>query len=365
MAQTSGSSGDAAQAPPAPPIETSYDIFNPGGDPGVLRACAAAWRGMASELKTTRDSLDQQVNALGPAWTGAAATAFHQHWNHTRGQIDDSLPNFEKVAQQLDQAADAIEKVNNQIHEILLQIAATTAIGIGLSIITVGVSDAAAAAGDAAEAAEAGAEVARLGRTLKVIAEAIEALKDMMESSRLLKFGVTFSENFAANFGGNILGQELAGQGIQWGQDFQNALVSSWVGTKLSGLGSDVATDMTPGLAQDVLNGEGLVGGMLNNAITSAAGTAAADGVNGLEGQQGITFGPDVLFSAAGGLAGGAAGHSAQEAGDKVIGPILRNIAAYGAGGAFESDVTSGVDPQKPVDPDPSLVDPRGAYKHG
>lgn len=60
-----------------PKIEKSFDLFNPGGDPSVLRACAEAWRHMAHDLKTTIETQDQEVTRLGDNWTGAAADAFH------------------------------------------------------------------------------------------------------------------------------------------------------------------------------------------------------------------------------------------------------------------------------------------------
>ncbi|MGC0319242.1 WXG100 family type VII secretion target [Kitasatospora acidiphila] len=362
---------DSGQNPP-PKIDVSYDIFNPGGDPSVLRACAVEWRAMAADLKATRDGLDTQVNGLGDAWTGAAATAFHKHWEHTRGQIDAALPNFETVAQQLEKAADSIEQVNSQIHEIVLQIAATAAIGIGLSIVTAGVSDAAAAAEGAAEAAEAGAAVARLARILKAIAEVLEKIKDAMEESKLLKFSVNFGKNLTANFGGNVLGQALAGQKVDWGTDLQDAGVSAWVGTKSGALGEDAATKVGPQLLKDILTGESesLTGSMLNNAITSAAGTEAADGVHLAEGdgtKTGDSFWQDPLTSAVGGLLGGAgvhlhAGGYSGQLESPIIGPVGANAGAYGIAGAGENGLTGEPDQQEPFDKGNPLVDPRGAY---
>ncbi|MEE4418811.1 WXG100 family type VII secretion target [Streptomyces bugieae] len=82
-----------------PQIE-SFDLFNPGGDPSVLRACAEAWRHMAHDLKGTIETQDQEVTRLGDDWTGAAAAAFHAHWKHTRGQMEKVLPQSETVAHQ-------------------------------------------------------------------------------------------------------------------------------------------------------------------------------------------------------------------------------------------------------------------------
>jgi WXG100 family type VII secretion target len=391
--QTAGTQSGQQQAPP-PKIESSFDIFSPGGDPSVLRACAAAWRDMAKDLKNTRDTLDRQVSGLGGAWTGAASQGFHKHWEHTRGEIDAALPQFETVAQQLDTAADSIESVNNQIQEIVLEIAATAAIGIGLSIITAGFSDVAAATAAAAEAAEASAAVARLARILQAIEKVLETVKSAMESSKLLKFGVKFGGNLAANFGGNVLGQAMAGQDVSWGQDFQDAAVSAGVGTGLSELGGKLAPKLGDALGskfagsgahaapwgggkvvEGLMAGDGLAGRMFTNTVTSAAGTTAADSVDIMQGSKdGTNLWQDVLTSGAGGALGGGAVHGGHklygEIGpdgkplEKIAEDALTNAGAYGLAGATENDLTGEPKPQEPFDKGSPLVNPKGAYKH-
>ncbi|MGC0311884.1 WXG100 family type VII secretion target [Kitasatospora acidiphila] len=387
MAQNPDSGQTQTQTPPPPKIEQSFDIFSPGGDPSVLRDCALAWRGMAADLKTTRDSLDKEVSGLGDAWTGAAATAFHQHWQGTRGQIDGALPNFEAVAKQLDAAADSIEEVNKQIQEIVAEIAATAAIGIGLSIVTAGFSDAAAAASASVEAGEASAAVARLAKILKDIADVLEGIKKAMDTNKFLKFGVKFAGNFGANLGGNVLGQALSGQQITWGTDIQNAGVSAVVGTGLGELGSAAAPKVAQALTSSgahatqwagkdvidgMLKGDGLLGGAVNNSVTSAAGTAAADGVNEVENPGSVSsFWEDVAFSGLGGAAGGAAVHNGRKiyapgkhraGGDPILGDALSNAGAYGLAGASENDDTGEPAPQVPFDKGSPLIDPKGAY---
>ncbi|MDH6131683.1 WXG100 family type VII secretion target [Kitasatospora sp. MAA4] len=387
----------AAATPPPPKITSSFDIFSPGGDPGVLRACATAWRGMATDLKASRDQLDHQVSGLGTSWTGQAATGFHTHWNTTRGQIDAALPHFEEVAKQLDNAADSIESVNNQITEIVAEIAATAAIGIGLSIVTAGFSDAAAASAAAVEAGEASAAVARLAKILAAIEKVLETVKTAMEDNKLLSFGVKFAGNLAGNFGGNVLGQAMAGQQVTWGADFQDAAVSAGVGTSLSGLGEKFAPKVADALGtkfagsgahagnwggatviSDLLKGEGLAGGMFTNGVTSAAGTTAADTVDIAQGKKNATnLWQDVVTSGVGGVAGGAAVH----AGNKVYGPgtgshraegspdsnlpgdAATNGAAYGTAGAAENDLTGEPWPDTYFDNGSVLVDPKGAYQ--
>ncbi|MFI0155649.1 WXG100 family type VII secretion target [Streptomyces lydicus] len=315
-----------------PKIEKSFDLFNPGGDPAVLRACAESWRHMAHDLKSTIESQDQEVTRLGDDWTGAAADAFHSHWKATRAQVEKALPHFETVAHQLDTTADAIQKANEEVHRVVEEVLATVAIGIGLSVLTAGFSDALAAGAAEAEIAEATAEVTRLGQLLIRAAKTIETVKEAMADSRLLKFTIEFGKNTGANFIGNAGGQWVTGQKITWGQDFQDAAVAGAVGSA-AGLGSEAlggkvgewaassharGLPWEPGKAvEDVLKGKGALGGVVVGGGTSAIGQGAADGVDIVEGsgsKHASDVAPDMLTSL---LTGGAAG-GANHVGEKI-----------------------------------------------
>ncbi|WP_432003356.1 WXG100 family type VII secretion target [Streptomyces sioyaensis] len=310
-----------------PQIEKSFDLFNPGGDPSVLRACAEAWRHMAHDLKSTIETQDHEVTRLGDNWTGAAADAFHAHWAHTKGQVEKALPHFETVAQQLNHTADAIQKANDEVHRVVEEIAATVAIGIGLTVLTGGFSDAVAAGAAAAEVAEAAGEVTRLGQLLIRVAEVMEKIRTAMNSSRLLKFGFEFGKNMDANFIGNVGGQWVTGQKVTWGQDLQDAAVAGLAGTAVSEGAGKVGEKIeewakssgkhgaawAPGEAIGAgLGGKNVLGRMSVEGMGSAGGQAAADGVDMWEGQD-KDFWRDVGFSGAAGAAGGAANHTGDQ----------------------------------------------------
>ncbi|MFJ5952490.1 WXG100 family type VII secretion target [Streptomyces noursei] len=351
-----------------PQIEKSFDLFNPGGDPSVLRACAEAWRGMAHDLKSTIETQDHEVARLGDNWTGAAADAFHAHWNHTKAQVEKALPHFETVAQQLDHTADAIKKANDEVHRVAEEIAATVAIGIGLTVLTGGFSDAIAAGAAAAEVAEAAGEVTRLGQLLIKVAEVMEKIRTAMNSSKLLKFGFEFGKSMDANFIGNVGGQLATGQKVTWGQDLQDAAVSAVAGTGISTAGRQLAPKVgrwaqstgehgqawAPGkklaaaLDDDQLPGKIAMGG-----LGSAGGQAAADGVDIAEGQH-----KDILWDAAFSGGAGAAAGGANHLGEKVnVGDGERRATSresfpawqevpvdgiiYGAGNAANSELDS------------------------
>ncbi|CCB73387.1 MULTISPECIES: WXG100 family type VII secretion target [Streptomycetaceae] len=360
--------------PEQPPIQKSWNLFNPGGDPSVLRACAQAWREMARDLKGIVEAQDAEVARMRAAWTGEAADAFDSHWSHTRRQVEEVLPHFETVAGQLDSAAEAIAKANAAVHHVVEEVATTALIGIGLSVLTAGFSDAVAAGAAEAEVAEAAGEVARLGQLLIKVAEVMERVKDAMEGSRLLKFAFTFGKNLDANFIGNVGGQLTTGQKVTWGQDLQDAAVAGVAGTAgqsgLAAVGGKVAdwsVDTGAHAADEawgpgskivsVLSGEGWLGNATVGATTSAAGQGAATGLDVLTGQGGKQASDIPKDMATSFLTGGAAG-LANESGERLYEPgegrhradaptptfhagkeIGIDGALYAAGNAIESEL--------------------------
>ncbi|MGW2635095.1 WXG100 family type VII secretion target [Streptomyces chattanoogensis] len=365
-------------------IEKSFNILKPGGNPDVLRKCAQAWREMAHDLETARRDLNQQVVDLSEAdWDGQAATGFREHWTHTKQQIDHALPDFERVAKELEQAADHIEDTNTQVEHVLEELAVTAAVGLGLTVITAGFSDAVAAGAAATEVAEAGTVVARLGSLLKTIESALETVRGLMEANKLAEFGVEFGTNFAGNFTGNVLGQALTGQKVDWGQDALDAGVAGGVGTALGAGGRMVGGKMSGALGK-VVEGDGFWGKTAHGAITSAGGQMAADGVDiplHLGGKTTDSLIPDLITSATGGAVGGAAVHGGEERYDyggggrhrdpdtgPTFGPGRQAAASgtvYGDANANENDRTAD-HPKSPFDDASSaLTDPNGAYDTG
>ncbi|ANZ20190.1 WXG100 family type VII secretion target [Streptomyces noursei] len=315
-----------------PKIEKSFDLFNPGGDPSVLRACAEAWRHMAHDLKNTIEAQDQEVARLKDNWTGAAADAFHAHWAHTKGQVEKALPHFATVEHQLERTAEAIQKGNEMVHHVIEELAITAAIGIGLSVVTAGFSDAVAAGAAEAEIAEAAGEITQLGQLLIKVAEILEKTKTAMEDSKLLKFAIEFGKNTGANFLGNVIGQQVTGQDVDWKQDLQDAAVAGGVGAAL-GIGGEALSgkvrawsesshtrglDWKPGTAAaDLLESKGVLGNTVMGGATSAVGQGAADGVDiaepGNNTKHASDILPDMLTSGATGAAAGSVNHAGKK----------------------------------------------------
>ncbi|MFF7412022.1 WXG100 family type VII secretion target [Streptomyces lydicus] len=343
-----------------PKIEKSFNLFNPGGDPSVLRACAEAWRHMAHDLKTTIDTQDHEVTRLGDNWTGAAADAFHAHWKHTRGQVEKALPQFETVARQLDTTADAIQKANHEIHRVVEEVLATVAIGIGLSVLTAGFSDAIAAGAAEAEIAEAAGEVTRLGQLLIKIAKVLETVKTAMEDSKLVKFAVEFGKNLDANFIGNAGGQMLTGQKVTWRQDFQDAAVAAVAGTAITEAGARAGDKIGSWAASSgehaagkawapgkniaaALNQQNLAGTIAMGGLGSAGGQEAADGVDIAE-HNNTKHASDLLPDLGTSLLTGGAAGGANHLGERIFEPGKGQHRADGPDPMFHPGQQVGID---------------------
>lgn len=147
-------------------VERDVDIWNPGGDPGVLRARAGDWRTAASGLRDRRQRLEGVVTSTVARWEGSASGAFATYWTELSTGVEETAAAFDEVAGGLDEIADEIERVNEEVHQIYVEIGITVAAGVALSVVTMGFSGLLSAGAAAAGAARAATLVARLGSFL-------------------------------------------------------------------------------------------------------------------------------------------------------------------------------------------------------
>ncbi|MFJ9619200.1 WXG100 family type VII secretion target [Streptomyces noursei] len=121
--------------------EAGLDIINPGGDPDVLRSAAKGWRDLHENLQNMFQDLDREVQqTLDSGWRGPAAESFAERWKNLDAAMKKSLPQLPEAAKSLDEAADAIEDINREIHEIYLEIGISIGISVGMSFLTMGFS---------------------------------------------------------------------------------------------------------------------------------------------------------------------------------------------------------------------------------
>jgi WXG100 family type VII secretion target len=168
----------APRPEPAPDrVDAPIDLWNPGGDAGVLRRAAGAWREMASLLRSLTEAIGAEAHAVRDAWSGAAADAFDAHWRRMEAAMADGAGHFEEIATHLDHVAAQIDDTNHQVHELYEAIGITVAVGAIGAVVTFGFSSAGAAAVAAGEASRAATLVARLEAVLQLTARAMSGFR--------------------------------------------------------------------------------------------------------------------------------------------------------------------------------------------
>ncbi len=182
--------------PPPDRVEAPIDVWNPGGDPAVLRRAAQAWRQMAATLRASADEVESAVHQLGTTWEGAAHDAFARDWRPLPEPVRQGAETFEQVATSLEAVADQIEETNEQVHQLYAAIGITVAVGVVSSALTFGFGSAAAASTAAAQAGQAATIVARLGTFLTISARTMSGFRAAF---------VAFSQRWAIALAGNLL----------------------------------------------------------------------------------------------------------------------------------------------------------------
>ncbi|MFC9231966.1 WXG100 family type VII secretion target [Streptomyces decoyicus] len=283
-------------------FEAGIEIVNPGGRPDVLRDAAHGWRTMGKHLDTMFSTLNSQVeNTFGEHWRGDSADAFKAHWDELKKAVDETVPVFEKAAKGLDEAADSIETINDEIHEIYLEIGVSVGVGIALSFVTVGFGAAAGAANAARLAGQAARAATRLGTILSKVARAFRAIQTFARAGKWQRFAVEMGTQYTGGFVSGVGTSLASGKGTEWRDNLVNAgygaLGGAGAGAALGGrLGGGIAESAASG----ALGGSGasVAGDLTNNAWKGEENDATQ-----------IAIG--AAFGGLGGAAGGAATHHA------------------------------------------------------
>lgn len=326
---------DTPPEPPPPPIHTSYDLWHPGGDPGALRAAAAAWRSLAGTLRDVAAEIDGGVRDVDARWHGAAHTAFAAYWRERHASLVDGADHADEVAGTLDRVAGEIERVNHEVHQLYLAIAATVAVSLAASIFTFGASTAAGAAVTAAN-------VARATTLVEGLAEFLSAMRVGFEVTRFVRFwklwGLAASVNTAA------VGVVKLGQGenpFDW---------DNWSVRDISG----IVVNADAGVVANGLLGPGIAAGASGAAGGSVVGDVWLDDRDLFS----TRVGTDALIS---GLTGGAATAVATKGIDAVrnlaqpqLGPAIAPEPIIVRGSGTASSVDDLYLPGRPPPPGPA-----------
>ncbi|MFI1200687.1 WXG100 family type VII secretion target [Streptomyces sp. NPDC020883] len=275
--------------------EAGLEIINPGGDPDALRSAAKGWRDLHENLQTMFHDLDREVQrTLETGWRGPAADSFAEHWKNLNTAMGKTLPRLPEAAHSLDKAADAIEDINSEIHEIYLEIGISIGVSVGMSFLTMGFSAAAGAARAAQLAARAAKLAKTLGTILRKVSEAFKVISRLAKEHRFLKNVLV---NWASNTGGTVITNALTGQDTNLGDVAWQGGLSAVAGT---GPGLAVAGKLGK-------SGRPLAGDLLGGAAGSITGGLAVDGAKNLDGNPSDHVGVlDMLWDAGANGAGGA-----------------------------------------------------------
>ncbi|MEU6147583.1 WXG100 family type VII secretion target [Streptomyces sp. NPDC047081] len=272
-------------------IELGIEVINPGGRPDVLEDAAKAWRKLQSDVEGLVRGLDKEVKrTVGHTWRGEAADAFEKHWEVFSAAVLDATDDFDKAAKGLDDAAKNIREVNEEIHDIYIEIGISVGVSVGMSLLTLGVSAAAGTARVTMLVTRALDAAGRLGKLLRIIADSFRWLYNSGKAGRLLADGML---NWAGGTAGGMVTSQLSGKGWELETNMVGGLTGVTVGT-------------VAGKAATALGGGDIISGMAGGAAGGMSGDYLDSVRKGedFDIRQGLVTG--ITGAASGGIGGGA-----------------------------------------------------------
>ncbi|KIZ13733.1 WXG100 family type VII secretion target [Streptomyces natalensis] len=353
-------------------ILQAFGVELPGGNGDTLRSIAHAWDAMGTELAKVVRVLDSAVDGVDKqGWHGEARDAFEKHWQGQKKTITDVAKNFHHVADGLREFADEIDKINEEIIDICVQIAEMEVLGAALSAFTGFLSDLVANAAVAAKVGKildlvklftSAAEkvAALLERFGGMSAEVAATLEKMLVAVARIggKFAESYATNFVADSGSMMLNQALNGQPVTVGNDFHTANREALGTAAFTVGGSELAEGAKlTGAFGRMLKGEGWAGSAANGALGNIAGGLNADladddkggsdtawdvGTNAVTGALGNHLGDHLLGQMEGHSLGGEGGGEQGKLIDGAYRNAFRtglNTAIYEGGSGIETDL--------------------------
>ncbi|MFF0018121.1 WXG100 family type VII secretion target [Streptomyces sp. NPDC005374] len=272
--------------------EAGIELVNPGGRPDVLRAAAKGWRTMGEELAEAYGGLDRKVQGvLGEHWRGESAEAFRAYWKKIGDAVHETVPLFGQAAKGLEEAADNIEEINEEIHQIYLEIGVSIAASAALSFVTLGFSAPAGAANALRLAAQAADAASKLGRLLNSAARVFRYLRGLARGNAWLRLAAELSVQWGAGTGTGIVTSLATDNGPEYQSNAINGAVGVLGGKFLTG---HLASTL----------GGGMMANAVDGATVGVLSSVAGDTVNTLRGKQRFDGSQLALGALAGGLTG-------------------------------------------------------------
>jgi hypothetical protein len=273
------------------PEEKSFLGFpeRPPGDAEGVKAGRHYWYELAGEISGAFAEIDRAVSGM--RWSGDARRAFDGAWSQFAGHGTEGSQHAQEMGDQLLRLGNQIEDAQHQWDLAMAAMAASTAIGIGLTFVTFGVSDAVAE----------GAATAAVG-TMEAVCTALDISLDaaVQVLSSAIRVAVQLAVKFTWQFGINVASQETAnvveGRGLG---DVDLLQAAEFAGVSM----------VIPGVAGRLtIGGREVLSGIPGAVVTGAATDAAVQGLEGVT--EGKPFSVGEML-ASGLLAGG--GHAVGE----------------------------------------------------
>lgn len=207
-AQTGGASGQQPEQRSA----LGFPL-RPGGDGGAVAGGRHHWYELAQEIHGAFADIDRSVTAM--QWSGDGRRAFDAAWSQFSGHATEAAQHSQEMGDHLLKLGHEIEDAQHQWDMAMTAMAASTAIGIGLTFVTFGISDA------LAEGAAAAA-VTTMEAVCTALDISLEAAMQVMITA--IRIGVELAVKFTWQFGINVITQETANAVEHKGLDNVNLL---------------------------------------------------------------------------------------------------------------------------------------------
>jgi uncharacterized protein YukE len=228
----------------------------PEGDGGAVAAGRHHWYELAQEIHGAFADIDRAIASM--QWSGDGRRAFDAAWSQLSGHGTEAAQHSQEMGDHLLTLGHRIDDAQHQWDMAMAAMAASTAIGIGLTFVTFGISDAVAE----------GAAAAAVG-TMEAICAALDVSLEaaMQVMIAAIRIGVQLAVKFTWQFGISVVSQESANAVQGQGLDHVNLLQAAEFA---------VAATLIPGVAGKVTIGgkpllEGASGALVSGALTDTA----------------------------------------------------------------------------------------------
>jgi uncharacterized protein YukE len=243
------------------PEQTSFLGFpaRPEGDGEAVKAGRLQWYELAGEIQSAFADIDRAIAGL--HWSGDGRSAFDAVWAQFSGHGTEATQHSREMGDHLLELGNRIEDAQHEWDLAMAAMAASTAIGIGLTFLTVGISDDVAMA--AAEAA-----VGTMRAACTALEISLDAAVQVLELA--IRAAVRLAVRFTWQFAIGIVSQEEAnlvdGRGLG---NVDLLQVAEFAGVSM----------LIPGAGRVTIGGREVLAGLPGAVVTGAATDAAFQGL--------------------------------------------------------------------------------------